>query len=282
MRRLSIHESSSFRWSFFQDVIKYANAGYRSMGLWRTKVEDFGVDNAADLLHEMQIRASSYGWAGGFTGSSGFSFSDAVDDAILAIHQAHRLNADKLILYSGARNGHTHSHALRLVKTAIAKISPIAADMGVQILLEPVFTPKNPWDCLSFGQYLRLLENFNESELGIALDIFHFGASEANLDQLNQIAPRIQLVQIADGCFCNREFVRCNLGAGKLPIRSWMDRIQMLGYEGDIEVELHGFKFEESNYIETFEKCENYMANLSTRSQHTPATIPSISISPNR
>ena len=137
MQRLSIHQFTSFRWSFFQDVIKYSSLGFDSIGLWRSKVEDYGIEESAQLLFEMQMSVSSLSWAGGFTGSDGKSFKLAVEDAIEAIYQAHLFGAGKLIVHPGGRNSHTESHAIRLLKTAVTELAPIANDLGVQLLLEP-------------------------------------------------------------------------------------------------------------------------------------------------
>ena len=50
MLQLSVSEFSTYRWSFFQDVIRYSSNGYSSIGVWRTKVEDYGLVEAIDLL----------------------------------------------------------------------------------------------------------------------------------------------------------------------------------------------------------------------------------------
>ena len=150
MQRLSIHQFTSFRWSFFQDVIKYSSLGFDSIGHWRSKVEDYGIEESAQLLFEMQMSVSSLSWAGGFTGSDGKSFKLAVEDAIEAIYQAHSFGAGKLIVHPGGRNSHTESHAIRLLKTAVTELAPIANDLGVQLLLEPNCSKRNPWTCLLY------------------------------------------------------------------------------------------------------------------------------------
>ena len=149
MHQLSVSEFSSYRWSFFQDIIKCTSLGFGTVGLWREKVADFGFENAAELIDEMNISVSSLSWAGGFTGSDGRSHREAIEDAIDAVFQAHMVGADKLIVHAGGRNGHTEKHARRLLTQALDEITPLAGDLDITLLLEPILTPMNPWSFVS-------------------------------------------------------------------------------------------------------------------------------------
>ena len=102
MHQLSVSEFSTYRWTFFQDVIKYSANGCSSIGVWRTKVEDYGLVEAVDLIHEMKLQVSSVNWAGGFTGSDGRSFIEAIDDAVDAIRLTSSLQANCLVIHPGA------------------------------------------------------------------------------------------------------------------------------------------------------------------------------------
>ncbi len=260
-QRLSVSQFSSFRWSFFQDVIKYSKLGFQSIGLWRQKVDEFGFDEAADLLFEMRMNVSSISWAGGFTGSEGNSYKLAVEDAIDAIHQAHLVGAKNLIVHPGGRNGHTETHALRLVKSGLREILPLAQDFGVQLLVEPNIKARNPWSFInSCDTYLHLLDNFGDSELGLVLDLFHIGNDQDFLKKLPLYANRIELVQIADATYRNHERVRCPLGQGNIPINHWLNLLSDCDYCGDFEIELHGFEFENAVYENLLEQSQNFLA----------------------
>ena len=131
MLRLSMNELTTLRWTFEQDVVEYADAGYSGIGVWRQKLSDIGEDLGINLLREHGLRVSNLLWAGGFTGSDGRSYRESVQDAIEAIRTASRLNAECLVLYSGARAGHTRRHARRLVKNALVDLLPYAEEFGV-------------------------------------------------------------------------------------------------------------------------------------------------------
>ena len=262
MQRLSISEFSSFRWTFFQDVIRYSQLGINSIGVWRSKADEIGYEEAADLLFEMQMRVSSLSWAGGFTGSDGISHTAAVDDALEAVYQAHMIGAKNLVIYPGGRNHHTQSHAVRLAKSAIESILPTARDLGVRIVMEPILERSSPWSFMNGpATYVELMRNFCPTEVGLVLDLFHVGRSTEFLTGVTGLADRIALVQLADGRFENGEFVRCQLGQGRIPIGRWLSMLQAVDYEGDFEVELHGYEFEDVDYSDVLKKSRQYCAN---------------------
>ncbi len=82
---------NTLRWDLEQEVQAAAQRGIKGLGIWRPKLDDHGVDAAAELLFENGLSASSLSWAGGFTGSDGRSFDDAVEDALNAVRDAELL-----------------------------------------------------------------------------------------------------------------------------------------------------------------------------------------------
>src|SRR5580692_4296145 len=128
MARLSMNEMTTYRWSFEEDVARYAAADIGAIGVWRQKLSDFGEDKGVELLAESGLEVSNLLWAGGFTGSDGRSVRDSIDDAAEAIRLAAELRAACLVVYSGSRHGHTHNHARRLVTDALAELLPLATE----------------------------------------------------------------------------------------------------------------------------------------------------------
>ena len=118
MLRLAVNEMTTFRWSFEEDVNQYAAAGIPGIGIWRQKLSDFGEEKGVELLGESSLTVSSLLWAGGFTGSDGRSYRDSVADAREALRLAGALQTRCLVVYSGARAGHTANHAARFESVA--------------------------------------------------------------------------------------------------------------------------------------------------------------------
>ncbi len=259
MRRISVCQFSSFRWTFFEDVVRYATAGFDSIGVWRRKVEDFGTAAAIDLLYEMKMSVSSIHWAGGFTGD-GQTFAEGIEDAIDAIQLASRMNAGCLILHPGARNGHTNSHAHRLFHSAIETLIPIAADYGVKLALEPIPGKRfTPWTFVeNFDDTLALLQRYSRRRLGLVLDLHHVGFDPQVFEALERFADRIELVQVADRDLNDSHARRLPLGQGQVPIDAWLGKLQQFGFAGKFELEVHGPGIEGTDYFSLLQSTLAY------------------------
>lgn len=259
MRRISVCQCSSFRWTFLEDVVRYSTQGFQSIGLWRRKVEDIGAAAAIDLLYEMKMSVSSVHWAGGFTGD-GQSFACSIEDAIEAIQLASRTNASCLILHPGSRNGHTTSHALRLFESAIKTLVPIAADYGVKLALEPIPGKRHtPFTFVeAFEDTLAILDRYSTRHLGLVLDLHHVGFDPQIFERLNQFVNRIELVQLADRNLTESHTHRLPLGQGELPIDAWLSKLQQLGYAGQFELEVHGRGMEGIDYFSLLQATNEY------------------------
>jgi sugar phosphate isomerase/epimerase len=89
-----VNEITTFRWSFEEHVQNYSAAGVDGIAVWRQKLSDFGEEKGAELLAESGLAVSALQWAGGFTGSDGRFYRDAVQDVIEAVQLAGQLRAD--------------------------------------------------------------------------------------------------------------------------------------------------------------------------------------------
>jgi sugar phosphate isomerase/epimerase len=253
MARLAISELTTLRWSFEEDVERYAAAGIAAIGVWRQKLGDFGEEKGAELLVEAGLAVSSLQWAGGFTGSEGRSHDDSLHDARGAIETAELLAAGCLIVHSGARGSHTAKHARRLLRQALDELLPVAEERGVVLAIEPTngdcggdFTFLH---CLD--ETLSLLADYNSPSLKITLDTYHWGHQPSLLARLPELVPHLALVQLGDGRQPPRgEPNRCPLGEGVLPLADIVASLAAAGYDGDFEVELMGEEIEAADYRE--------------------------------
>lgn len=272
MRRISISEFCTYRWSFEQDLLRYAALGCNSAGIWRRKVEDFGVSRAIELAYEMKTDVSSLNWVGGFTGSDGRRFDDAVQDAVEAIQLANQLNAGCLVLHPGGRNNHTNKHAFRLINKALSELVPIASDYGVRLAMELIPEPhRSPWTFVhSLADIRRLLHSHAGESLGLVVDLYHVGLHEPTLDWLREQSDRIALVQLADRSIgTGVEEYRQQLGSGDVDLQRWFGLLDDVNYQGPLELELHGVGVEGMDYFDLLDQSLDFLH------QHVPANSPS-------
>ena len=251
MAMLSVNELTTYRWSFEEDAHNYVRAGFSAMGVWRPKLSDYGEEKGVELLKEVGLSVSSLNWVGGFTGSDGRSYEEAVADARDAIRLAAELGAGCLIVYSGSRSGHTHSHARRLLRNAIRQLLPIAEEFNVTLAIEPMHQGcARDWTFLtSLAMTIEFLEEFSNDHLQLSFDTYHFGYQPISVDELARIVPYVALVQVGDAKRPpTGEQNRCPLGQGVIPIEDYISDFRKAGYDGFFEVELLGEDVEAESY----------------------------------
>jgi sugar phosphate isomerase/epimerase len=253
MDRLSVCETTTYRWTFEQDVQNYLAAGIRQMGVWRQKLSDYGEDKGAELLRECGLRVSSLSWAGGFTGSDGRTHRESVDDASDAIRVAAMLDAECLVVYTGGRANHTHNHARRIVGNALKELLPLAKKSGVTLALEPMHPGcAADWTFLTSVEHvLALIREIGSPHLKFVFDCYHLGQSHEALNAIGDFVEHVALVQLGDARQPPRgEQSRCRLGEGRIPVGEIVAEFERMGYTGSYEIELHGEEFEAADYEE--------------------------------
>ena len=249
--RLSMSQVTTYRWSFEDDVLRYAEAGFAAIGVWRRKLADYGLDRAVELLHEANMDVTHLTWAGGFTGSDGRSLDEAITDAKHALRQAAELRAGCLVLYTGGRNNHTFRHAGRLLRMALDELILTADREGVVLALEPMHPAcAANWTFLTdVESAVNLVRSYESPWLKLTLDTYHFGHDRSLLANLREVVPHLALVQLADRRRSHRiDNERCLLGNGDVPLGSIIDGLTEAGYDGDFDIELQGLEIELSDY----------------------------------
>ena len=265
MTRLSMNEMTTYRWSFEEDVANIAAAGIPAIGVWRQKLSDFGEEKGIELLAESGLAVSSLLWAGGFTGSDGRSFRDSVDDAAEAIRLAAQMHAPCLVVYSGARAGHTHNHARRLVREALGEVLPLASELGVTLGIEPMHPNcAAEWTFLTTLQdALTLMDEVGHANLKLTFDTYHFGQDPTIVKQIKGLAGRIAIVHLGDGREPpQREQNRTRLGEGTIPLAEIVAALTAVGYDGDYDVELMGEDLDASCYQSLLEQSKQAYGKL--------------------
>ncbi len=265
MVKLSMNETTTYRWSFEEDVLAYAAAGIPAIGVWRQKLSDFGPQKGAELLEEQGMEVSHLFWAGGFTGSDGRTFRESLDDAMEALRTAAEIRARSLVVYSGARAGHTANHARRLIKDALTQLAPLATELNVKLAVEPMHPGcAGQWTFLtSLDDVLAMLAAVGSPQVQMVFDTYHLGQQPGLLERIPALIPQIALVQLGDlksppvG-----EQNRCRLGTGVLPLREIVAALRAAGYDGHFDVELIGEEIETCDYRSLVEQAKSDVQEL--------------------
>jgi len=263
---VAISELTTPRWELRQELAHASEHGFAAVSLWRPKLTDVGVEQAAAGLIRAGMQVSSLQWAGGFTGSDGRSFRESVSDAEEAIETASRLASSvgqarppALVIHGGCRGGHTRSHASRLVHEALASLLPVAAREGVPLAVKPVHPCAAP-GCGVLNDLrttLELVESLDSRLVGISLDLWNFGerlaAPRDGFDLLPRLAAAAAIVQVADRCGSpSLDADRLPAGTGCLPLETAVASLWEQGYRGVFEFDPVGEAVEMLGYPGTW------------------------------
>lgn len=265
MAELSMNETTTFRWSFEEDVAKYAAAGISAIGVWRQKLSDCGPTKARDLLDQHGLKVSHLFWAGGFTGSDGRTHRESVEDAAEALRTAAELGCRTLVVNTGPRAGHTYKHARRLVQTALAELVPQACELDVTLAVEAMRDGcADEWTFLTtLDETLQFLAEVASPQVKMVLDTYHLGQEGGLADRLAAIVPQVAIVQLGDA---RRPPVgeqnRCRLGEGVVPLVEIIAALKAAGYDGYYDVELLGEELETADYPSLLRHAKEAFAKL--------------------
>ena len=211
------------------------------------------------------LKVSHLSWAGGFTGSDGRSYREAIEDAGQALRAAYYLECPTLVVYSGPRGGHTYSHARRLFQGALAELAPQAAELAVTLAVKPMHPGcAAPWTFLtSLDDTLALLAAVHHPRVKMVLDTYHLGQDGILPERIAAVAPQVALVQLGDARRPPQgEQNRCRLGEGVVPLREIVAALRSGGYDGYYDVELLGEEFEAADYHALLEHAKTAFREL--------------------
>lgn len=265
MLRVSMNEVTTYRWSFEEDVVRYHEAGYQAIGVWRRKLVDYGEEKGIDLLREYGLHVSNLLWAGGFTGSDGRSFEESIADAQEAIRLTAAMRAGCLVVCTGGRNNHIASHSRRLLHCSLDELLPLAELLGVTLALEPMHASyAEEWTVLNRLEHaVQIVNQYDSPTLRIAIDTYHIGHDPSALAALPGLADRIAVVHLAD-CLGlpTAEQKRCRLGKGSVPLDAIVSSLIGGGYQGDFDIELIGAEVEGRGYYDLLEHSKTAATEL--------------------
>lgn len=262
MKQIAISQLTTLRWSLEQEIVAATKRGFGGIGIYRPKIDDLGIDETAELLFENRLAVSSLSWAGGFTGSDGRRFADAVEDAIDAVRDAEMLGADTLVILAGGRNNHIKRHLHNTLCGALREINAAAVVHDVKLALEP-FHPGcgDEWSFVNdIRSTLDIISAVGSDNLGLVLDTYHLGLDEQVHRWLPEIISHLNLVQLGDAKHSPLgEMNRCLLGEGSVPIPAILETLSSGGYDRWIEIELIGADVETLEYEDVLDHSLAYL-----------------------
>src|SRR5215218_333573 len=96
--RLSLNQATTQRWSLREAITGCARAGIPSIGIWRDKLAEASVAEAARMVRDAGLHVSGLCRGGMFPAATATERAARIDDNRRAIDEAAELAADVLVL----------------------------------------------------------------------------------------------------------------------------------------------------------------------------------------
>ncbi|WP_330455809.1 sugar phosphate isomerase/epimerase [Streptomyces sp. NBC_00820] len=245
--RLSLNQITTKRWSLPEAVRGCVDAGIPAIGLWRDKVAETGVAEAAKLVRDAGLAVSTLCRGGFLTAPGPEGGQAALTENLRALEEAAQLGADTLVMVvGGLPDGSRDLPGARArVAELLGELAPHAGDFGVRLAIEPL----HPMFCAdravvsTLGQALDLAELFPAEQVGVVVDSYHVWWDPELAAQIARAGAggRIASYQVCDWTLplpSDALLGRGHVGDGHIDFRAMTDQVTVAGYTGWIEVEI--------------------------------------------
>jgi sugar phosphate isomerase/epimerase len=244
---LSINQLTTFeQWSLDQAIDGYARHGVPAIAVWREKLHEMGVAQAARKLKDAGMAVSGLCVCRVPVTTDAAVRREGLDDNRRQIDEAAAIGARCLVAVPVGMvdaAGMTIEDARARGLEAMAELLPHARGAGVVLGLEPL----HPMMCAT-RSVLSSLEQANDwyealgggPELGITLDVYHVWWDPNLAREMRRAKGRIAVFHINDWLpdTSDTRVDRGMMGDGVIDIPSIRRMVEETGYTGHNEVEI--------------------------------------------
>ncbi len=243
--RLSLNQATVKHLDLAQAVDLCVRHQIPAIGLWRDRVDEAGLRQAAASVRAAGLHVSSLCRGGFFTHPDGAARASALADNRRAIAEAAELGADVLVLVSGGLPADSRDLPLarRMVTDAVADLVPTAQRLGVRLGIEPMHPMFCADRCVvsSLGDALDLALQFPAETVGVVVDTYHVWWDSALAVQIERARGRIASLQLCDWVVplpADSLLGRGHLGDGVIDFQPVVADVLSAGYTGFVEIEI--------------------------------------------
>jgi len=258
LSRLSLNTATTKRWTLAEAVDGTVRAGLSAIGLWRDRVAEVGLAEAAVRVADSGLRVSSLCRGGFLTAADDAAARVALEDNRSAVVEAATLGTSELIMVVGGLpaastpggpalpNGDRDLVAARRrVADRIGDLVPFAVDHGVRLVLEPLH-PMFAADravVSTLGQALDVASQHPPHAVGVVVDTYHVWWDPCLEQQIARAGAegRLASYQVCDWILplaADPLLSRGYMGDGYVDFDTIGRWIAAAGYTGDVEVEI--------------------------------------------
>lgn len=252
LKRLSVNQVTVLpQWTLAQCIEGLSRNGVTAISVWREKLHELGVAEAARQFDGQGLKVSGLCFAGLIASPDAGEAAKALDDVKRAIDEAAAIKARCLVFVAGPvdpRDKNVNATRARVVDR-VATLIPAARAAKVTIGLEPL----HPMSCAtrSVLSNVKLANDWcdalgAEDVFGIAVDTYVIWWDPEIEAQIARAGKRICAFHVNDWLVDTKDLRldRGMMGDGVIDIPALRGMVEKAGYDGLIEVEI----FSERNW----------------------------------
>ncbi len=264
LSRLSFNQMTCDRWRMDEAIEGCARAGIRTIGLWRHKLAEYGLEVTARHLRTADLRVSSLCRGGYFPAATAAERQARILDNQRAIVEAATLGAPVVVLVCGPAPDRDIAAARKMVADGLAQLLPFAAAHGVRLGIEPlhpVFAADRSV-ITTLAEANDLIEQLDSPWVGVVIDVYHVWWDPSLSAQISRASGRIVGFHLNDWpANMGVPFSsRLMMGDGVIELDRITRAVLAAGYSGPIEVEiLNTDLWAEPGDIVLARLCERYL-----------------------
>ena len=243
--RLSLNQATVKHLGLKEAVALCVRHDIPAIGLWRDRVAETGLAEAAAAVRAAGLQVSSLCRGGFFTQADPDGRRAVRADNLAAIAEAAELGTDTLVLVCGGLVPGQRDLGLarRVVADAIGELVPEAQRLGVRLGIEalhPMFCADR---CVisSLGEAVDLALRFPADAVGVVVDTYHVWWDARLADQIARAGRRIVSYQVCDWVLplpLDTLLGRGHVGDGVIDFAPITAGVTAAGYDGYVEVEI--------------------------------------------
>jgi len=238
-----ISEVTTLPCTFAEDVANFADAGWKAMEVWLTKLESHLETHSAtdtrQLLQDRQMTLAAASYQGGLLLSQGEQRQAHYDHFRKRLDLCQQFGIGTMLVVADFVNKVDQASLQRAV-VSLQQAAQWAAGFDVRLALE--FRGSDTF-CASLDTALALVEQCGEANVGINLDVFHYYTGPSKFEDLDLLTTqRLAFVQLCDVAGVAREMAsdadRVLPGDGDFRLQPIVRRLRDIGYDGWVSLEL--------------------------------------------
>ncbi|MGQ9629546.1 MAG: sugar phosphate isomerase/epimerase family protein [bacterium] len=256
-----LNEATTMTSTFEEDVKAYGAAGFRGIELWLEKLDKYlkshSLEEAKALLDDRGLDVASACAQGDLMLTSGAKRKEVLKEFERKLKICQTLGCPVIITvtdFPSEVKAEDYEKGVGNIREAAS----IAERYGVSLALELI---KGAKFLGSLSTAVEMAEEVNRKNVGVVLDTFHFWAGISKESDLNLLTRKnLLLVHLNDiPKHPPREILqdsdRVLPGQGIMPLKDILARIEKIGYDGYISLELFNRKLWEQSAEMTAKQC---------------------------